>query len=139
MRRRSTARAVRVAAVVAAAAVLSACGSDEDRDAAPMPTTTVTATATATVTETATPEPVTRDCGQVGFEPQTDAGAFDIRASGVDCDTAREVAAAAEDARGERFTAAGFDCRPTGTTGKMPSTVVECSGPDDATITFDVS
>ena len=36
----------------------------------------------------------TRACGNVGFEPNSDAGAFGIRATGVRCRTARAVARA---------------------------------------------
>ena len=36
----------------------------------------------------------TRACGNVGFEPNSDAGAFGIRARGVRCRTARAVARA---------------------------------------------
>lgn len=103
---------------------------------------TATATETVTVTETPTPaaSPRTRDCGQVGFEPNTDAGAFDIRATGVDCQLARDVARAAEGQRGERYAAAeGFTCRPTGTVGELPSVVYKCTREGDGTVVFEAS
>ena len=54
------------------------------------------------------------DCGFVEFAPQTDNGAFGIRARGVGCATARRVARASRDVRGEgrpRYSAHGFACR----------------------------
>lgn len=125
-----------------ACAALAACGDDTaDTTAEPAATVTVTATATATETVTATPEPLPseRDCGQVGFEPQTDAGAFDIRATGVGCQVARKVAAVAEGKRGQPYMASGYSCTPTETTGQLPSVVYECVGPADQRIRFEAS
>ena len=135
---------------VAAAPLLAGCGGD-DPDGAPARTSsaatvtaTVTATATTTETVTATPSPTDsptpRACGQVAFEANTDAGAFDIRASGVGCPVAREVARGAEGQGGSRYAAtAGFDCRPTGTVGQLPSVVYECSRDAGGTVTFRAS
>lgn len=63
------------------------------------------------------PAPVTA-CGDVAFTPQTDDGAFGIRASGTDCATARTVARATRDRDpGDplAFTVAGFRCAGTRT------------------------
>jgi len=70
-----------------------------------------------------------RGCGDVAFTPQSDNGAFAIQATGVDCATARQVAAGAEDRRGGAYSAAGFSCRSTGTTGgPLPATRYRCEG-----------
>lgn len=84
------------------------------------------------------PSVTTRDCGDVGFEPNTDAGAFNIEAAGVGCRVARQVAGAAEGQSGERYGARNFDCRPTGTVGMLPSVQYECAR-GDAVVTFDAS
>lgn len=120
---------------------LASCGGDEQGGPTASPTATVTETATATetatVTATPTDSPGARDCGQVAFEPNTDAGAFDIRASGVGCPVAREVAGGAEGQAGERYSAPeGFDCRPTETVGELPSVVYECTRGAGGTVTF---
>ncbi|HEV2813229.1 MAG TPA: hypothetical protein VGW10_08265 [Solirubrobacteraceae bacterium] len=78
--------------------------------------------ATATVTlALALPAPAgaatTRSCGFVGFEPNSDNGAFQIRARGVSCRTARSVARASapygpqgDDGRVVRYRARRFAC-----------------------------
>ncbi len=85
------------------------------------------------------PGPSTRACGDVGFEPNTDHGAFDIRAAGVKCDLARDVAAAAESHNGKRYTAAGFTCRgkPAGT--ELPSVAYTCTRGENGRVTFSTS
>lgn len=133
---------------MAAAAALAGCGAeDQDPGSAPAgptatvtETTTVTATATVTATPRPTDSPRPRGCGQVAFEPNTDAGAFDIRASDVGCQVAREVARGAEGQGGERYAASeGFDCRPTGTVGELPSVVYECTREAGGAVTFRAS
>ena len=67
---------------------LSACGDDEPR-------------ATST------------NCGDVGFTPQTDDGAFNIVATGVSCERARRVAAITRNRRYAdplSYEADGFSC-----------------------------
>ena len=134
--------------LIAASAALAGCGGEDQETgsspAAPTATVTETATVTATttVTDTASPahSPRPRGCGQVAFETNTDAGAFDIRASEVDCQVAREVARGAEGQGGARYAAAeGFDCRPTGTVGQLPSVVYECTREKGGTVTFRAS
>lgn len=82
-------------------------------------------------------DPRTRQCGDVGFEPQTDYGAFDIEATGVGCAVARDVAAFAEGEIGEPYgTPSGFSCLPErDESGPMTTVVYTCTR-DDATITF---
>lgn len=136
------------------AIALPACSGETDPGASPAPTVTVTesatATATTTATVTATPQPTSSSatsssparmerCGDVGFEPGTDAGSFDVEASGVGCQEARRVAASAEGQGGEAFTALGFRCQPQGTTGQLPSVVYACSDASDARIMFRTS
>ncbi|MGJ7907161.1 DUF5818 domain-containing protein [Actinopolyspora sp. H202] len=55
----------------------------------------------------------TRSCGDVPFTPNSDNGAFGIEASGVDCDTARDVAADAEGRIGQDYRSNGFECSAT--------------------------
>ena len=76
----------------AAALVPAACGDDDERVAAPSTTTTTTATptaATTTASTTTTTTAATRECGQVGFTPNSEDAAGDITATGVTCDEAR--------------------------------------------------
>lgn len=80
--------------------------------------------------------PPAESCGDVGYEPNTDAGAFQIRASGVSCATARELARDAEN-RALPFSLRGFRCR-----GKLvdeglvlPYSQVTCTR-DGAEVTF---
>lgn len=79
------------------------------------------------------------NCGDVGFTPQTDDGAFNIVATGVSCSGARRVAAMT---RNRRYTdplsyeADGFSC--TGTrvpSGELPGVAWRCTRDGD-TITF---
>ena len=53
--------------------------------------------------------PPAESCGDVGYEPNTDAGAFQIRAGGVSCATARRLARDAEN-RSLPFSLRGFRC-----------------------------
>lgn len=83
--------------------------------------------------------PTGGDCGDVGFTPQSDNGAFAIQARGVDCATAREVAAGAEDRRGGAYQARGFSCASTGSTGgPLPAIRYRCEG-GGGVITFEAS
>lgn len=152
----TTRPASRLLALPAATLVVAAgCASEQDPDTAPAPTATatatttatatVTATATATATATVTETPDTgggrsRDCGDVAFEPNTDAGAFDITASGVGCNVARQVARGAEEAGGEAYRSGpGFRCEPAGTVGQLPSVVYECDRAAGGSIRFEAS
>lgn len=78
-----------------------------------------------------------RKCGDVAFEDNSDAGAFNIRASGVGCELARDVAARAEGQSGDSYdTPSGFACLPERkTAGPIPSIHYTCSR-GIATITF---
>ncbi|MCD6726000.1 MAG: hypothetical protein LT070_02050 [Solirubrobacteraceae bacterium] len=105
---------------------LAACGGGDDGGA-----TTATTAAPA----------ATRSCGIVAFTAQSDDGAFDIKARGADCPTARTVARASRMRRlGEepyRFTAAGFTCVGTPhTAGELAGVRYRCTS-GDAVVTFD--
>lgn len=68
----------------------------------------------------------TRSCGDVGYTPQSDHGAFDIEARGVSCAVARGVA---RDAEGEprTFTTRGFRCAGERRTDReLPTTAFTC-------------
>lgn len=127
--------------VTACSLALAGCGGDDEaRTVTETVTETRTVTETETVTETATgpgapaggPE---RGCGDIAFEPQTDNGAFDIRAAGVGCEVAREVARAAEDASGD-YSASGFDCSGTVRENGLRTTEYTCTRDDGARVTF---
>lgn len=125
-------------------ASLAGCSGDSGGGgSAPGATSGPTVTVTRTVTPSGSPEdpglPGNRTCRRVAFEAGTDAGAFDIRALGIDCAAARQVAAGAEGRRGEPYTARGFTCQPIGTAGQLPSVVYQCIGPADQTVTFKAS
>ncbi|WP_017973850.1 hypothetical protein [Actinopolyspora halophila] len=51
-----------------------------------------------------------RPCGDVSFTPDSDHGAFGIRATGVDCGIARQVAADAEGDLGDNYRSHEFTC-----------------------------
>lgn len=147
---------VRVAALIACSCLLLAagCGGDEE-DGAPAGTAGAPAgapeTGEAAGTEGGTTEggagqePTEDDeraepaaCGDVAFEPNTDFGAFGVRATGTDCETAREVAGAAEDAGGVAYEAQGFTCDGAPRGGELPTIEWTCTG-DGAEITFSTS
>lgn len=96
-RQRPLRRAAAGAVVGAAALVPAACGDDDEPAAAPPTTTSTTATSTTTAPTTATTTTIpmtttpaaTRECGQVGFTPNSEDVAGDITATGVTCDEAR--------------------------------------------------
>lgn len=79
------------------------------------------------------------NCGDLGFTPRTDDGAFDIVATGVSCQRAKTVAAASRDRRDAdplSYEAGGFSC--TGTrlpSDGLPGVRWRCTR-DGATITF---
>ena len=67
-------------------------------------------------------------------------GAFDITASGVGCNVARQVARAAEEAGGEAYRSGpGFRCEPVGTVGQLPSVVYECDRAAGGSLRFEAS
>ncbi len=82
--------------------------------------------------------PDVQSCGDLGYTPQSDNGAFSIKATGVSCATAREVA---ELSRGfpPTFRAHGFTCRTEGPVGQLPSHPYTCTAGDGARITFKAS
>ncbi|WP_438388160.1 DUF5818 domain-containing protein [Actinopolyspora saharensis] len=51
-----------------------------------------------------------RSCGDVSFTPDSDHGAFGVRATGVDCGLARQVAADAEGNLGDNYRSHEFTC-----------------------------
>lgn len=85
-------------------------------------------------------DPRTRQCGDVGFEPNTDNGAFGITATGVECDVARDVAAFVEGDVGDPYgTPSGYSCLPErDDSGPMTTFNYTCTR-GDATITFAAS
>lgn len=80
-----------------------------------------------------------RQCGEVAFQPASDAGAFNIVAQGVSCEIARDVAARAEGNAGESYTTdSGFTCLPELEQREpIPNIVYTCTRAG-AKITFDV-
>jgi hypothetical protein len=66
-----------------------------------------------------------RRCGDVVYTPQTDNGAFDIRARGVSCSTARAVARAGDGA-GRNYSSRGFLCTGTVRENGLRRTVTTC-------------
>lgn len=74
----------------------------------------------------ATVPPPARSCGDVGDEPNTDAGAFRIRARGVGCAAARRLARDAE-GRTLPFELRGLRCRGEHVEAALPYTRVTCT------------
>ncbi len=81
-----------------------------------------------------TVQPPAQSCGDVGYEPNTDAGAFKIRAKGVGCATARQLARDAE-GRSLPFELRGFSCTGRQVDAALPYTRVTCTR-GDAEVTF---
>lgn len=73
--------------------------------------------------------PGERDCGDVAYTPNTDHGAFDIRARGTSCSVARAIARDAED-KPRRFSTRGYTCVGERRTGGLPRTVFVCRNGD---------
>ena len=71
-------------------------------------------------------DPPTQPCGDVGYEPQTDAGAFQILARGTSCDTARTIARRPENGS-LPFAERGFRCRGEHVEAALPYTRVTCT------------
>lgn len=139
----------RIAALASTAMLAAAgCGDDEesaDQATSPAPTVTVTETETVPTPQTQETAPTppgdgaeAMECGDVGFEPQTDAGAFGISATGASCDVARRVAAASERAGGRSYEAEGFGCSGAPRGGQLPTIEWVCTR-DEAEITFSTS
>lgn len=77
-------------------------------------------------------------CGQVGFGPETDHGAFDIRATGVRCDLARSVAAEAVGHVPDEYRSHGFTCGSQATGNELNSFYYNCTK-DGAQVSFTAS
>ena len=147
-----------VLALLCLAALVAGCGGDDDE-------TTVTETTTVVETQT-TPAPVEPDettqtpppgeqppanghggaqaadeCGSLAFEENTDSGAINIAAVGIDCPTARAVARAAEGHAGElAYEAEDFTCTGARTNGPgLASIEWVCIGVDREVVTFATS
>lgn len=73
----------------------------------------------------------------MAYQPQSDAGAFEIRASGVGCEVARDLARSAEGAS-LRFAEDGFACEGRRVDRGLPATRYTCKR-DGARVTFEVS
>lgn len=133
----------RTVAILASLAALSVagCGGGESTTTTVETTTTATTTTTTeqttTTTTTTTGAATTHSCGDVAFEPQTDAGAFGIEATRVACPIARRVARASEGA-GQSYSAQGFSCSGQPGGGELPSTEYTCER-DGARVTFSQS
>ena len=89
---------------------------------------------------TPTAPPTVRNCGRVGFTPNSDDGAFSIRAQGATCTTAKRVARATR-TRGVgrkpyRFTTRGFRCRGLEDNDALPLVKWSCIK-GKAIVTFD--
>lgn len=118
------------AVMVASGLLLAACGTSGT--ATPRPPEG------AASIRSATEAPVrTRSCGDVGYAPQTDNGAFGIEATGVSCERARRVAVLSRGFPPE-FTAHGFTCRTSGPQGQLPSYPYTCTSASGR-ITFKAS
>ena len=111
-----------IAAILAAAFLVAACGGDDDPETVTV-TETQTQTAPATEPERTTTEPDTTttepekprsaDCGDIA---QSGAGTYNVRATGVDCETAIVIARQWEDECATRPDGScrvtlGFSCR----------------------------
>lgn len=127
------------------AVLVFGCGGEETTTVTSTATETRTNTQTITQTETQTTTPAPtggtpslRRCGDVAFQPNSDSGAFDIRARGTDCQAARAVARAAEGERGGDYSASGFNCRGRAGGGELPSTDYTCTE-GSARVTFSAS
>ncbi|MDR7299969.1 hypothetical protein [Haloactinomyces albus] len=96
-----------------AAAMLTALGGAATVAATPQPTQSPQAGDTTVSTTDGVDR---RACGDVAFAPASDYGAFTIRADGVGCDLARDVAADVEGRLGESYRSHGFTCvgKPNG-------------------------
>jgi hypothetical protein len=66
-----------------------------------------------------------RDCGDIAFEPNSDYGAYDVRAKQVRCRTARRVAAGSKETSVVdgpfRYRVRGFRCKGAATDDPLPS------------------
>ena len=78
--------------------------------------------------------PPAASCGDVAYQPNTDADAFQIRAGGVSCATARRLARDAE-GRPLPFRLRGFRCRGRHVDGALPYGRVICTR-GGAAVTF---
>ena len=71
-----------------------------------------------------------RKCGKVSFEANSDNGAFDIRAQGTTCTTAKRVARASKrhgvGHTPYRFTTRGYSCRGIDAADVLPSVNWSC-------------
>jgi hypothetical protein len=83
-----------------------------------------------------------RNCGQIGFTPNTEDGVFEIRATRVSCKTARAVARRARDTGvtngPRRYRARGFRCRGRFDDTTLPMVHWTCRR-NSARVTFDRS
>jgi hypothetical protein len=78
-----------------------------------------------------------RKCASIGFTPNSDHGAFGIRARNVDCDVAQEVARGGED--GDLgYRRSGLRCRGVFDDAGLAKTVYRCTRPGER-VTFAVS
>ncbi|SDP63300.1 hypothetical protein SAMN04487905_106167 [Actinopolyspora xinjiangensis] len=80
----------------------------------------------------------TRFCGDVPFTPNSDHGAFGIKTNGVDCDTARDVAADAENRIGRDYRSHDFECSATEAGGQLGGYDYTCRD-EEREITFSAS
>lgn len=104
---------------------LAGCSADEQVPAAPPPPADTTAPR-----EQSAPPSAGEDCGRVEVPGHE---AVDLRAEGVACATAREVAAAALGQGRGPYEAAGLACEPTDAAGG--DTTYACTG-DAGRVTF---
>lgn len=77
-------------------------------------------------------------CGQVGFQPETDHGAFDIRATGVGCELARAVAGDAAGHVPDQYRSHGFACDSQATGNELASFFYNCAR-EGAQVSFTAS
>jgi hypothetical protein len=71
-----------------------------------------------------------RDCGNIGFEQNSDYGAYDVQAKRVRCRTAWRVAAGSKDTSVVdgpfKYRVSGFRCTGTPTDDALPSVAWRC-------------
>lgn len=83
------------------------------------------------------PPPPPLNCGFVGFAPNSDWGAFDIRATRTTCATARGVASGSKFHAPRNYSGYGWTCiagRPD--TSGLWSVPYRCTGPYGGVVTF---
>jgi hypothetical protein len=133
-------RPLTTAAALVVALAAAACGDDGEPSATPGTTASTTTVATTATTTATTTLAVTRECGLVGFTPNSEDAASDIRAIGVTCDEARafvRIAGRRTSSGGpQSLEVEGWRCEVTATSvDPLPTSDYRCTE-GAATVTF---